>query len=108
MNAETTAIRINSWANMITAQKESGLTVRQWCLENGISEKAYHYRQKKVREAVYKEMSGENGFAEVSTGPAVSSGATSVMHIGAVTIELSNEVSQDLLINIARMLKHAE
>lgn len=108
MNTEITDVRITNWANMITARQESGLTVRQWCQENGISEKTYHYRQKKVREALYKEYSGASGFAEVNANTEVSAGTTAIVHVGAVTIELSNEASQDLLINIARMLKYAE
>lgn len=43
MQSETTT------ANM-TAKQTSGLTVPQWCAENGIKTKSFYYRLQKVRE----------------------------------------------------------
>ena len=57
MEAKTTAlaairqdVRLQEWSAQIEAQQESGLTVQQWCIENGIKPKTYYYRLKKVRE----------------------------------------------------------
>jgi len=57
MATETTAItavkqevRLQEWLAQIEAQQASGLTVRQWCLENGIKPKTYYYHLNKVRE----------------------------------------------------------
>ena len=57
MNAKTTALaavkqemRIQEWSAQIEAQQASGLTVQQWCAENGIKPKTYYYHLKKVRE----------------------------------------------------------
>ena len=43
-------IRLQEWAAQIEAQQESGLTVRQWCAENGVKRKTYYYHLRKVRE----------------------------------------------------------
>lgn len=43
-------LRLNEWSSQIKAQQESGLTVKRWCCENGISPKTYYYRLRKVRE----------------------------------------------------------
>ena len=43
-------VRLQEWTAQIEAQQASGLTVRQWCAENGIKPKTYYYRLKKVRE----------------------------------------------------------
>lgn len=43
-------IRLQEWAAQIEAQQESGKTVQQWCIENGIKEKTYYYRLRRVRE----------------------------------------------------------
>ena len=36
---------------MLQSQKQSGLTVKQWCEEHEIRDNAYYYRLRKVREA---------------------------------------------------------
>ena len=41
---------MQEWSAQIEAQQTSGLTVQQWCVENGIKPKTYYYRLKKVRE----------------------------------------------------------
>ena len=43
-------VRLREWAAQVEAQQTSGLTVQQWCTENGIKLKTYYYRLKKVRE----------------------------------------------------------
>ena len=43
-------VRLQEWTAQIEAQQASGLTVRQWCAENGINLKTYYYRLKKARE----------------------------------------------------------
>jgi hypothetical protein len=56
MATETTAItavkqevRLQEWSAQVEAQQASGLTVRQWCLENGIKPNTYYSRLQKVR-----------------------------------------------------------
>ena len=41
---------LQEWAAQIKAREASGMTVKQWCAENGPSLKTYYYRQKRVRE----------------------------------------------------------
>lgn len=43
-------VHLREWSAQIEAQQASGLTVQQWCIENGIKLKTYFYRLKKVRE----------------------------------------------------------
>lgn len=57
MESKTTAIaavkqeiRLQEWSSQIEAQQASGLTVRQWCIENGIMPNTYYNRLKRVRE----------------------------------------------------------
>ena len=46
-------LRLQEWAAQIEAQQQSGLTVRSWCEQNGISAKTYYYRLRKVRELYF-------------------------------------------------------
>ena len=48
-------VKLRQWAEMIQQRKESGLTVSQWCTENGVNIKTYYYRLQKVRQAMCKE-----------------------------------------------------
>ena len=43
-------VRLQEWSAQIEAQQASGLTVRQWCAENGIKSNTYYHRLKRVRE----------------------------------------------------------
>ena len=43
-------MQLQEWAAQIEAQQASGLTVQQWCMENGVNPKTYYYHLKKVRE----------------------------------------------------------
>ena len=43
-------VRFSDWTERIEAQQASGLTVPQWCAENGIKTKSFYYRLRRVRE----------------------------------------------------------
>ena len=43
--------RMEQWAEIIRQCRESGLSNREFCRQNGISEKTYYYRLRKLREA---------------------------------------------------------
>ena len=49
-------IKLAQWAEMVRSRSESGLTVTDWCKQNGIHIKAYYYRLKRLRQAVCSEM----------------------------------------------------
>lgn len=43
------------WQRLVQDCRQSGMTVKAWCARNGISEKSYYYRQKKVWEAAQQQ-----------------------------------------------------
>lgn len=45
-------IRLKEWAAQINECKQSGLTVRRWCNENGVKVKTFYNRMRLVREEV--------------------------------------------------------
>ena len=49
-------VKLTQWAGMIRSRSESGLTVTDWCRQNGINLKTYYYRLKRVRQAVCNEI----------------------------------------------------
>ena len=51
---------MREWASQIKAREESGMTVKQWCAENGPSLKTYYYRLKRVREELLESLRSGN------------------------------------------------
>ena len=41
-------VRLQEWSAQVEAQQASGLTVPQWCAENGIKTKSFYYRMRRV------------------------------------------------------------
>lgn len=52
-------IRLAGWADVMRARKQSGLSIRGWCRENGVKEKTYYYWQRKLREEAWEGIAAE-------------------------------------------------
>lgn len=48
-------VKLKQWVEMVRCRNESGLSVSEWCRENGINLKTCYYRLKRVREALCSE-----------------------------------------------------
>ena len=99
------------------------MTVRQWLADNGISEKSYYYWLRKFRKEVFEKaqlpsvrQSSEISFAEISVpdiklvvddNRLVNSSAVAIIQIKDISIELTNDVSNDLLGRILEGINHA-
>ena len=53
---------LKQWADDMARQKASGLSQKEWCIQNGISHETFRYHCRKVRRA-----SGETGITEKET-----------------------------------------
>ena len=47
-----TELLMKEWAEMVRECRSSGLTVKDWCMNNGINIKTYYYRLKRVRDFI--------------------------------------------------------
>mgnify|MGYP002405360669 FL=1 len=78
--------RLENWTTRIMACRSSGMTVRAWCRENGLSEKTYYYWQRRLFQALSEQqVSHKTAFAEVT--PPVCSGSV------AVTVRIDGAVA---------------
>jgi len=59
----TTNIRIQQWADVFKAKAESGLTVDEYCEQNGLSRNAYYYWLRRARTVALK--SAQASFVEL-------------------------------------------
>lgn len=77
------------WSERVAACRSSGISVRQWCRENGISEKTYYYWQHRLFESA-RAVSDMPEFAEVIIPDAHSTGVAAVVCTDAFRLEIQN------------------
>ena len=80
--------RLESWTARIMACRSSGMTVRVWCQENGLSEKTYYYWQRRLFQTLSEQQAAhKTAIAEVTPPQLVCSGNV------AVTVRISGAVA---------------
>lgn len=89
------------WAQRIEECSSGGLTVRQWCSENGIAPNTYYWWQKRVYEAVRAEQEQfyEVPIARPSGGIAVS------IEMNGVTADVRHGADEETIIAVLRAIK---
>ena len=111
MDQLTTNVRSQQWLQMVRDQKASGLTVRDWCREQHISENCFYYRQNKLRHAagdiashfveITQPADGKQ-FPQYLENQNINSAAS--IASGKVVVSLSNQASEELISRIVRVL----
>lgn len=63
--------QLQQWSGMLRERQASGLSVKDWCLEQGISEHSYYYRLRRLRQMAYNalEQAQPIQLAEVPLAP---------------------------------------
>jgi transposase-like protein len=108
----TNQIRLANWASIIQARNESGLTIKEYCSQNGLTTGAYFYWLRKLRTAALE--SDGCRFVELSTpDPGLDEAATHAAD--SVTVELGNArihvpalSVRDTFAMIVEVLRYAE
>ena len=122
MDKTTHEVRLHQWQEIIQAQLASGQNKREWCRENGISEKQFFYWQRRLRKEMYEVQAGAlvsvtqdsaKSLVEVplyseSTNP-IANGfqPEAVIAIGNVTVGVTANIPETLLMSIGKMIRHA-
>ena len=127
MDKITHKVRCEQWTNIIKECLASGMNKTAWCREHGISDKAFFYWQRRLREEAYissidsspttvksvsipAEPSVDFVELRLPEQSAVSSAAFRpdvIIRKGSFSLEISNTVSAELLSRIGGLL-HAE
>ena len=130
MNQITHTVRYSMWKDILLQcqNRPDGMSAKQWLKENQVSEKSYYYWQRKFRNELFEKQgialpalqSSPNctdiSFAEM-TMPTVRMAvddqhseiirASAVIKTGALTIAVSNDISDTLLSKILQEICHA-
>lgn len=122
MDITTHEMRSANWKTIIQncQARPDGVTVKQWLVEQGVSEKSYYYWQRKFRQKAYQIMTKGSTPEPVSTGLAFAEiplrrtaepddcpHPDMVIQKGRLRIELNSSISDDLLIRILETVSHA-
>ena len=121
MDKTTHEVRLVQWQEIIQTQLASGQNKREWCRENGISEKQFFYWQRRLRKELYESQAGAlvsvsqksaKSLGEVpgnTSANTVASGfrPEAVIAVGNVTIGVTANISESLLMSIGKMIRHA-
>lgn len=108
---EVIQVRMNGWAAMAKQKNESGMTVKEWCAANNITEHAYYYRLRQLRKRMLEEMqpSADDSspqFHKVEKTKAASGVGVRIRR-GDTVIEIDNQASVSLLAFLKEVLIHA-
>ena len=95
-------VRLENWASEVESCTSSGLTVQQWCRENGISPKTYYYHLRKVRESII-----ESEPAIVPLNNRVVTSEKIEISDGEIKISLPPDMNIEALSAVIRVLKNA-
>lgn len=86
MDENIKAVRREKWRQVIMLQKASGLTITEWCEQNGIRARQFHYWQKILRDNALLEMNTEQGTSEPLLPACASSHKTAIQTFAEVPI----------------------
>lgn len=109
-NVKQTKLQLNIsyWSKMINECQDSGMNVTNWCKENGVNKRKYYYWLRKIREKACESMSA---MAKPDIVPITSVVKTSAsndiaanVRIGNISIEITNNASEELIRNIFGVL----
>lgn len=98
-------VRLEEWQAEIRERQERGISVREWCLERGLSPSAYYHRLRRIREVLCREIAGETEPAVVPIkAVSVPTGSIEIVS-GEIRITVNGNVSPDSLESVIRALK---
>lgn len=105
--------KLQTWTPIIHECKNSGMTVKDWCVENDINEKRFYYWQRRVREEVLAPaMTSQQvnpSFIRIPNQAPRSSPdfqPDMVLNYGNLRMELKNSVTSELLDKVIQVIRH--
>jgi len=100
--------RLENWTARIMACRSSGMTIREWCRENGLSEKSYYYWQRRLFDTLSQQQkAAQPAFAEItpSTRNRVDSGIAVTVRIFGAEADIHTGADAATVETVLRVLK---
>ena len=106
----TNQVRMAKWSEIIKDRCESGLTIKDYCAEHGISRDAYFYWLRKIRESAVASASEQ--FAELlppAEPPDAAGSSTGVtIELNGAKIRVEDTCSRNTLVMVLEVLRNAQ
>lgn len=102
--------QLQEWSGMLRKRKESGLSVKEWCREQGLAEHIYYYRLRKLRQAACTalEQAQPVQLTEVPLAPKPQESHAKIRLTTKIgTLEIM-DADRSTLDQVLRMMLHAE
>lgn len=80
--------KLSEWAERVSACRNSGLSVKTWCRENGVSEQTYYKWQRRLYELAQERQ--ENRFTEITPQRISNNGIAVTVQLGGVELAIHN------------------
>ena len=98
-------VKLTQWVEMVRQRNESGLTVTDWCKQNGINIKTYYYRLKRVRQAVCSEIEQHDIVPAILVEESQTEGRNIELLVGDIKISLPNDFNESTLKRLLGVLR---
>ena len=96
--------KLAQWAQVVSRCRGSGMSVRQWCQENGVNISSYYKLQRKVYAAA--QFQQESRFVEVTPAQPVSVGGVAVtVRIAGAEVDIHNGADATTVEAVLRAVK---
>ena len=95
-------LQLQNWSKTELARQESGLTVTQWCRQKKISQSAYYYRLRKIRESLCEQIPVP--VTEITGNTETDQAAIRIVS-GDLKVEISSDVPSEKIAAIIGALK---
>ena len=93
--------RLREWAKIVERCRESGMSNREFCRENGIPEKTFYYRLRQLREAAVNQVPR---LVELESPAAPKERLLRIQYRGA-SLELPENIDIDALAALLRSIQ---
>ena len=99
-------VRLQQWMAIIKECRDSGEPVSVWCKNHGVSEASYYYYLKKIRTKACEMIPVEttSSFVPIAVTNESITKTNIVFRKGDISIEVSSDITEDLLTAIIRSL----
>ena len=106
----TRQIRMQQWAQIIHAKNESGLTVKDYCEQNSLSENAYYYWLRKIRESAIEAVGDHFAELTVPAESPVTEGSTVGVSIelNGAKIRVEDPCCRNTLAMVLEVIRNAQ
>ena len=106
MDSYTHKVRRQFWIEQIRLCNESGIPKKEWLRQHGLSQKSFYYWQKKLRMELALEVTKRESVFVQIPDPCSKTGSA-VIHCGNAEIEITDSISDDLLVRILKAVSNA-